>query len=183
MQPLLQIRFRDVEPSPDIERVIREKAEDLSKFFDRITSCRVMVEAPHRSHRKGIHYHVRIELSVPGKELVVGRHPGHSDAHEDVYVAVRDAFRAARRELQNYASRLRGEVKTHEEPVHGRVIKLLRHEGFGFIESPEGRELYFHRNSVLTGFDELEVGDAVRFAEELGEQGPQAASVTRVGRS
>lgn len=103
MQSQLQITFRDLPKSEAIENTIREKAAKLSSFYDRITSCRVMVEAPHRHHNKGRQYHVRIDLIVPGQELVVTRDSEQKTQHEDAYVAVRDAFDAARRQLLAYS--------------------------------------------------------------------------------
>lgn len=109
----LQVTFRDVEPSRGIEQAIRDKAAKLDQFYDRITSCRVVVDAPHRHHHKGRLYNVRIDLTVPGGELVVNRDNSHAAAHHDVHVAIRDAFDAARRQVQDFARRRRGEVKTH----------------------------------------------------------------------
>ena len=109
----VQVTFRDVEPSRGIERAVRDKAAKLDQFYDRITSCRVVVAAPHRHHHKGRLYNVRIDLTVPGGELVVNRDNSQAAAHHDVHVAIRDAFDAARRRVQEYARRRRGEVKTH----------------------------------------------------------------------
>lgn len=98
----LQITFRNVQSSPAVEATIREQAEKLEKFYDRIISCRVVVDAPHRHHNKGKLYHVQIELNVPQNQLVVNRHPQDEPSHEDLYVAVRDAFDTAKRQLQEY---------------------------------------------------------------------------------
>jgi cold shock CspA family protein len=137
------------------------------------------VRSAHGSHSQAGRYHVNIDLTVPGAELVVTR-----QENEDLQVAIRDAFHAAQRRLQDYARRQRGEVKIPETPPHAIVSKLFAKEGYGFLETPDGRELYFHRHSVLTpGFDHLEVGTEVRFAEELGEKGPQASTVAVVGKS
>jgi len=106
MQPNLQITFRDLPKSEAIEANIREKAEKLGSFYDRINRCSVMIESPHRHHHKGKHYHVRIDISLPGHELVVNRDPGNLTTHEDAYVAVRDAFNAARRQLTELARKL-----------------------------------------------------------------------------
>jgi ribosomal subunit interface protein len=182
MQVPLEITFRNVPPSPAIEAAIREKAAKLEAFHDRITSARVVVETPHRQHRKGKLFHVRIDLRVPGQELVVSREPTAHHAFEDVYVAIRDAFDAAKRQLEDCARETRGSVKTHEEPPEGRVARLHADEGYGFIETPDGREIYFHRHSVVGGdFDRLRFGDRVRFTEELGEHGPQASTVHVAG--
>ncbi len=179
MEIPLQITVRDLSPSDAIEAHIRERAVRLERFHDRIVGCRVVVEAPHRHRHQGVLYHVRIDLTVPGGELVVKR-----ESNEDAYVAVRDAFDAARRRLEDYARRQRGVLKTHGGLLLGRVSKLFPEEGYGFIETPDGREIYFHRNSVLNdGFDRLEIGREVRFSEEPGEQGPQASTVRLAGRN
>jgi ribosomal subunit interface protein len=112
-QPL-QVAFRNLDPSPAIEARVREKAQKLDRFYDRIMSCRVIVEAPHKYHHKGKLYRIRISLTVPDEELVVSRVPDDQHAHEDVYVAIRDAFDAMRRQLEDYARRRRGQVKHHE---------------------------------------------------------------------
>ena len=183
MQLPLQITFRHMEPSPAVEAKVRERADKLERFFDQITACRVAVEAPHRHHHQGTLYQVRVDLTVPGEELVVSRDPGLNHGHEDVYVAVRDAFDAAERRLEEYARRQRREVKTHEEPPHGRIIEMLPAEDYGRILTTDGREVYFHRHSVVDGdFDRLEVGEEVRFSEEQGAQGPQASTVHVLGR-
>jgi cold shock CspA family protein len=167
---------RDLSLSEAATAEIRAKAADLETYYDSIISCRVVVEGPVRHHHTGP-FTVRIDLSVPGAELVVDRH-----ADKDLYVAIRDAFDAARRRLEDYARRQRGTVKVHEEATRGRVTKLFPEAGYGFLETPEGREIYFHRHSVLhPGFDRLEIGMEVRFAEEEGEKGPQASSVAIVG--
>jgi ribosomal subunit interface protein len=181
MQVPTTISFRDVQPSAAIEADIREKADKLEEFFDRITSLRVVVEQPHRRHRHGGLFHVRIDLRVPGREIVVNREPGAHQAYEDLYVAIRDAFDDAKRQLQDYATEVRRRAKTHAAPAEGHVARVSS-DGYGFIETPDGREIYFHRNSVIGGhFDRLQAGDEVRFAEELGEQGPQASTVHPAG--
>ncbi|MFQ5917650.1 MAG: HPF/RaiA family ribosome-associated protein [Candidatus Binatia bacterium] len=178
MEIPLQVTFRNTPPSKAVEAHVREKANKLDTFYNRIMGCRVVVEAPHRRRHKGTRYHVRIDMTVPGGELVVNRESGKRIEYEDVYVAVRDAFDAARRQLQNYAKRQRKEVKTHEVIPHARVGKLFLEKGFGFLELPDGREVYFHKNSVLEmPFDLMEVGMEVHFAEEQGEKGPQASTV------
>jgi len=183
MQLPLQVTFRNLPPSEAVEAAVRERAGRLDRFFDRIMACRVVVEAPHQHHRKGRLYHVRINLTVPGEELVVSREPAEHHAYEDVYVAIRDAFDEARRQLEDHVRRHRGWKKPRVGPPHGRVSRLLKEEGYGFLETTDGREVYFHRNSVLQeGFDRLDVGTEVRFAEEKGEEGPQASTVEIVGK-
>ena len=183
MQLPLQITFRNLKPSEAVEARVRKEAEKLDKVYGQIMRCRVIVEAHHKHHHKGNLYHVRIDMTVPGSELGVGREPDQHHAHEDVYVAVRDAFNEACRQLDAYASRIRREVKAHEAGPHGRIKELFTEKGFGKIEASDGREIYFHKNSVLNAeFDKLEVGTEVRFAEEEGEQGPQASTVRVVGK-
>jgi len=109
MQIPLQITIRDVDHSEALETHIRDKAKKLDEFFDHIMSCRVVVEVPHRHHHQGKQFNVRIDIGVPGSEIVVNR-----DHAEDVYVALRDAFDAAKRQLEEYARKLHGNVKAHQ---------------------------------------------------------------------
>ncbi len=164
---------------------IEREARRLERFSDRITSCRVAVIGRSGRHRQGDLYEVRIQLVMPGRDdVMIDRNPGADHAHEDVYVAIRDAFGAARRRLQDHERKAAGRVKLHEAPPHGRVTQVHLEEGYGFIEASDGREIYFHRNAVLNdGFDRLEPGQEVRFAEEQGEKGPQASTVHLVGKS
>ncbi|WP_133718741.1 HPF/RaiA family ribosome-associated protein [Methylocaldum gracile] len=183
MQLPLQTSFRNMEPSEAMEKAVHDRAEKLDQFFEHIMSCRVMVEALHRHHRQGNTYHVRIDITVPGDELVVSRDPGKDHAHEDAYVAIRDAFDAARRQLEDYARRVRQDIKAHEVMPHGSIAQINPEGDYGMIETPDGRLIYFHRNSVVQGdFDKLGIGDTVRFVEEMGEQGPQASSVAVEGK-
>jgi cold shock CspA family protein len=111
---------------------------------------------------------------VPGSEIVVNR-----DQHEDVYVALRDAFDAARRQLEDYGRRLRRETKTHPQEYTGLVARLFPEEGYGFIRRADGNELYFSfDNLVNTTFDQVKTGDEVKFIEEMAAEGPQAKRVS-----
>ena len=176
-----QITFRDMPSSDALSALIRTKVRKLEHFYGDISGCRVLVEKPHQHKRTGAHYHVRIDLTVPGGELLIEREPALRSRNEDAYVAITDAFRAARRALQGYVGKRRGFTKAHELTPHGRVARLYSAEGFGFIETADGREVYFDRHSVLhDGFGRLELGALVRFAEEPGEQGPQASTVELV---
>jgi ribosome-associated translation inhibitor RaiA/cold shock CspA family protein len=182
----LRITFREMPPSAAVERRVRDRASALERLHPKITGCHVVVEAQHRHHRQGHIYHVTVHLVVPEGEIVVTRDPAQHHAHEDVYVAVRDAFDAAARRLQDQLHRLRGAVKQHELPVFGSVERIFPERDYGVIRSAiDGQEIYFHRNSVLDGnFDSLRVGTEVRYAlhEGEGEQGAQASTVRLIGK-
>lgn len=185
MQLPLQITFRHMETSDAVGARIRERAEELARFFDRIISCRVVVECRHPHRQQGNLFRVRIDLKVPGREIVVGRDFEAHHAHEDAHVAVRDAFDAARRLLEDYARDRRGEVKMHAVPDHGRIARLLSERDCSFMASADGTEIYFHRNSVSNdGFDSLAVGDEVRFVAQhsANAEGPQASTVVLTGK-
>lgn len=181
MQLPLQVVFRNMQPSAAVEAKVRERADQLEQFYQPIMSCRVTVEAHHKHHHQGNLFHVRVDLKVPEAELVASRDPGEHHAHEDVFVAVRDAFDAVRRQLEDYIRRRRGHVKSHEVPLHGRIAEI--YPDHGKIETTDARLVYFHRNSVVgADFDKLDIGAEVRFVEEAGELGPQASTVHVIGK-
>lgn len=172
-----------MDPSPALEAVVRERAEKLEKFCDQIIGCEVVIETPHKHHHKGNLHHLRIDVTVPGEEIIVRRSPDDNQSHEDPYVVVRDAFDSVRRQLEDYMRKRRGKVKTHEESAHGRVSVLRPQEDYGRLETPDGRDIYFHRNSLVNAdFNELEIGTELRFVEEAGEKGTQASSVFVIGK-
>lgn len=183
MQLPLEITFHNVELSPAMEAEIRRRAEKLERFAADIVSCRVTVESPHKHHRHGRLFRVTVNVRLPGSEIVVNRDPPEHHAHEDLHVAIRDAFRATRRQVQDAVRKRRGDVKAHVVPPHGNISAIDPDAGYGRISTQQGREIYFHRNSVVgADFDHLKVGDEVRFSEEPGERGPQATSVQPVGK-
>lgn len=178
MQIPVQVTFRHMDPSPALEERVRLECAALERYSPQIVRCRAVVQAPHHHQAQGGLYEVRLQITAPEAEIVVDRTHGQSASHEDVYVAIRDSFRAARRQLEDYERRRRQQVKTHEPPPEGRIIELHSAEGFGRIETSDGRLVYFHRNSLVgSAFDALQTGMRVRFAEEPGEQGPQASSL------
>ena len=184
METPVEIAFRNVDPSEFVEKRVRERIERLEQYYGRITSCHVQIEAPHRHHRKGNLYEVKIEVRVPGTELAVNNKPGNVHAHEDVYVAIRDSFDAMERQLKKWKAKADGEVKAHEVPLNGRVEELHADRDFGQIATSDGRLVYFHRNSVLgEGFDGLSVGDTVELVVDYEEsgKGPQASTVRPIG--
>ncbi|MGB5235738.1 MAG: HPF/RaiA family ribosome-associated protein [Candidatus Macondimonas sp.] len=183
MQIPVEIAYRNLDSSPAIEDRIHQRVRKLEKLAPDLIACRVMIEAPHGHHHQGRIYHVRVDVTVPGHEVVVSRDPGQHHAHEDLHVAIRDAFDAVERRLEDVERRRRGQVKQHEVLPHGRVSEIVPALDYGRIETPDGRDLYFHRNALVEGdFDRLEVGDEVRFVEEMGEQGAQASTVHPVGK-
>jgi len=113
MHSPVDITFRGMTPSAAVEAAIGKWTARLERLHGHIQRCDVVVEEPHRHQRQGRQFHVRITLAVPGGELVVSQDPGRDEAHEDVYIAVRDAFQAARRQLEDHIRRQRGDVKTH----------------------------------------------------------------------
>jgi cold shock CspA family protein/ribosome-associated translation inhibitor RaiA len=182
MQIPVEITYKGLGSTEALDQRIHDWVGKLERVFDRITRCEVLVETPHRHRRQGNAFHVRVRLTVPGGEIVVSHDPGPEGAHEDAYVALRDAFLAARRQLEDHVrARLRRETKTRELKQHGRVTFIDVEREWGWLEPNDGRRIYFHGHSVLGGMDELHVGDEVRFDEERGNQGPQASTVERIG--
>lgn len=199
MQEALQITCRDFALTEWMDRRIRDEVAALERYYPRILGCRVTLERAHRRHASGNRFRVRIDLALPGGDIVVSHLPSlHArlkaiaveapvkqfetdPARRHLIVAIDEAFETMRRRLQNFAARQQGEVKTHEAQAQGRIVRLDIAEGWGFIEARDGHEVYFHRNSVLDGrFDDLMVGSEVAFAEEPGERGPQASTVRRL---
>ena len=173
MQSTLKITARDFALSTPLEAEIRGRVAKLERFSNDIIDCEVAIEALVGHHHKGGPYKVRIDLQVKGLELAIS-----NQSADNLQVAVREAFEAARRKLEDHSRRMQRETKRHESQPIARVSKLLAQAGYGFIVTPEGREIYFHRNSVLEpGFDKLQIGTEVRFDEEMGAQGPQATTV------
>lgn len=180
MQIPLQITFEGgLESSDALRARIEREAAKLERFHDRITSCRVAVIGRSHRHRHGDLYAVRLQITGPGvADVVVDRNPPADHAHEDPFVTVRDAFAAARRRLQDRHRKIQGQVKLHEEPPTGRVTQVFPVDGYGYLESADGREIYFHRNALLNGdFAKLKAGAQVRFHEREGAKGPQASTV------
>ena len=184
MQVPLEVTYRDVEKTEALETLVREKVAKLEQVCDRLNSCRVAIEKIHDRPSSGSPYRVRIDMTVPGQELVAESNPGEEVQYVEVQPVIRDAFDAARRQLKEISERQRNRVKTHEaQDMTAIVTKIFRDEGYGFIKTFDDREVYFHRNSVLQNdFDRLEVGTGVHFFLEDGEEGPQASTVKIVNK-
>ncbi|MFI4976477.1 MAG: cold shock domain-containing protein [Caulobacterales bacterium] len=186
MQIPLQIDFEGgLTASEALRTRIEREVEKLERFRSDIVGCRVAVIGRSHRRRHGDLYGVRLQISVPGAaDIVIDRNPPADHAHEDPFVAVRDAFLAARRRMQDRRRRQEGAVKSHETPPHGRVTRIFPDQGYGFIEASDGREIYFHQNAVVNGgFRRLQPGAEVRFAETEGEKGAQATTVHPAGKT
>ncbi len=176
MQLPLEITYRGVEKSPEIDDLIRTKAARLDRFCDHISRCDVAVEQPNQSQREGNPFRVRIDVTVPpGHELVAEEKQIEHDMHEPLTKIINDAFKTMERQLKELVEKQRHEVKTHVEP-RALITKLFG--DYGFITDGGGVDIYFHRNAVVhTAFEELKVGTEVRFDLSHGEMGPQASTV------
>jgi ribosomal subunit interface protein len=170
----LQITMRHMPQSEALESRIRQKVAKLDEFHPNVTGCHVTVEEQRRHHQQGRWFNVRLAVRVPNHEIVVNR-----DHDEDPYVALRDAFDAASRRLEDVARIHHGDVKAHPVPVHGAVARMFSDQGYGFIEATNGAEYYFSRENVVDpSFDRLHVGDLVQFIAEPAAEGMQAKRVT-----
>jgi cold shock CspA family protein/ribosome-associated translation inhibitor RaiA len=176
MERPLNITYRGVSRSEIVDHLIARKTAQLEKFCDHIIGCRVTVERPHRHERRANPYRVVVDMSVPPGHEVVVQHTSQ-DLHQGLDAVIRGAFKAAERRLKELSARQRGEVKVHEEPT-GFVVRLFADEGYGFLMTPEGREIYFHRNAAVNhDFERLSIGTEVRFVESMGEKGSQASTI------
>ncbi len=184
MQTQPEIQFEGMTASPVIRDAIDKHVADLEQRWGRVTACRVVLKAPSLHHRKGGLYEVHIRLALPdGREVNVERTPPADERHADLTFAIDDAFKHARRQLQDQIRRAQGQVKHREGPPTGTVVRLDPSGEFGFLESGDGQEVYFHRNSVLGDeFSRLQIGSRVTYAEEAGEKGTQATTVKLAGK-
>jgi ribosomal subunit interface protein len=180
----LQITFSNMKPSDAVRDRIGERAARLDRFHERIMSCRVVIRAPNRRQRSGKRYHVSIDLKLPGHEIAINRDPPQDQSHEDIYVAIRDAFDALVRRIEDASRERRGDIKTHPVQPSGSVVRLFHDEDYGFLEDPEAGEIYFHANSVPNnGFRRLKVGSKVQYQAATGDKGLQATIVKPIGGS
>jgi cold shock CspA family protein/ribosome-associated translation inhibitor RaiA len=175
-----EITFRGLDKTDEIEAHIRGRADKLDDIHPGIISCRVAVEKDQEHQRSGSPFRVRVVVRIPpGKELVVRRETGKGEIGERLQAVITEVFDAVQRQLVKTKDKLQGKVKSSpEQEVNGHVVRLFRGEGYGFIRSVDGQEVYFHRNAVLhDGFERIEIGTGVRFVAAQGEEGPQASTV------
>jgi cold shock CspA family protein len=184
MQTQPKIDFQGVEASSRQQEQIMRQIEKLEDRYGRATACRVVVKGPGAHHHTGGLYEINLHLVLSNKrEVAIERTPKLDERFQDFDFALNDAFKRARRRLQDQVRRMRGKVKHHETAPTGVVKKMVAEDGYGFIEAPDGREIYFHRNSVEGfEFNALKPGVRVRYSEEEGREGPQASRVTPLGR-
>jgi cold shock CspA family protein len=186
MEVPLEISYRGVNKSDFIDEIIRKQVTKLEKMCTYMVSCRVVIERRQKFQKVGNPFRVRIDVRVPpGHQLVATRDSTEGDLHDKLPTTIRSSFDAMRRQLQELMEKQRGGVKIHplEQESTALVTKLFPEEEYGFLRTLDGRELYFHRNSVLhNDFDRLEIGTGVRFVEELGEEGLQASTVQIVDK-
>ena len=185
MQVPIEIAFHNLDPIPWAEEEIRSRIAKLEQIFDRMVACRVRVDQRANNSSRNIPPVVRIELGVPGKDLVVSHEPDHLQQKfqsPDLRNAINEAFRIAENQLAEYKRQLHDRST---EPLHdvqnqalGQVADIDPAGDFGFIMTNTGGMLYFHRNSVLSGaFENLRRGDEVHYIEEMGDTGPTASKV------
>lgn len=178
MQTPLQITFRHMPPSPVVEARIRELATRLEHFHARVIGCHVVVDAPSEHRHQGVPYTIKIDLSLPGRDIHVNSERAEHSAHTDIYVALRDAFDTATRLVEDQARQGRNDVKHHELPTLGAIAEIDADAGQGHISGDDGRYVYFHRNCVHgSEFSELSVGNVVEYEAEQGDRGLQASAV------
>ena len=180
METPVEIDFERCKDPGRYRARIEDRVAMLESRFGHITACRVTMRGPGEHHRTGGPYEVNIHLELPGgRHVDIDRSPDEDERYGDPLFAINDAFKRARRVLQDTVRQMQGKVKQHEEVQPTATVRMLEaEENYGFLETADGRDIYFHRNSVLNdGFDNLETGDSVAFVEEMGEKGPQASTV------
>jgi cold shock CspA family protein/ribosome-associated translation inhibitor RaiA len=178
-----------IKSAESVKKRIVQEAQKLERIFNRIQHCSVVISLPHRAHQQGKIFHINLTLHVPGKVLVVNQEPELNHAHEDAFVAIRDAFRSMEKELTSFVNKrkdqkLRSFTHSHRKQKRGVIETINNIDRHGFIRGEDRVDYYFHANSVLNEeFNKLQKGDIVRFADEQGEKGPQASSLSLVTRA
>ena len=181
----LEVAYKNVQKNGTLENLIRSQAAKLDEMCGRIVSCRISIEKPHEGRQRGSPYRVRIVVRIPpGHELVVRRESTKGEVQDPLTKVVIDSFEAMERQVRELVDKQRNHVKAHPQQRMAAIVeRLFREEGYGFLRTLDGREVYFHENSVLhDGFERLEIGTGVAFAEVEGEKGPQASTVQVVNK-
>lgn len=167
--PLIQITVRDLPNTEAIENRVRLKLEKLERFYERIESIHVVIDEEQKHQNQGKLFSVNIDVLVPHKKIVVNK-----QQNVDLYVAMRDAFAAVTRQLEEYSRKQRGYVKAHPTQKlkkgisAGQIMRLFQDEHYGFIQDANGREFFFDYEHLLKDhFDQLEIGMIVNFVEKV----------------
>ncbi len=185
MQVPMEIACKGLEKTGALERTIEKNAERLEKVCDHIISCRIVIERPHEHPDQGNDHRITLIVRVPpNREVVVKRSSTEGDMHDTLTSVINDVFQTASRQCRELARLQRDKVKRHPEQETGGIVReVFPEDSYGFIRSLDGRDIYFHRNSVLNSdFDRLTEGTGVRYVEEAGEEGPQATTVAIVDK-
>ena len=171
----IKVTFRDFPSSPTIETKIRKRAEKLTQFYDRIVHCYVVVELEQKNRHQGKLFGIKIHLTVPGKQLDVTH-----KSDQDINVAIREAFKAIEHQLEEYARKRQGNIKTHHDLMHGHIARIVPIEGYGFINGIDGNEYYFSiTNVAYPNFSQLCVGDAVEYTAQTQNDGRHAQHIVK----
>lgn len=170
----LQVTIRDIPQSNTVEAKIHKKAEKLfERYLEQITSMKVVAEYEKRHQKHGKLYKVTIDMNIPGTTLVDSKHD------ENLYIAIREAFRSLTRQMDEQMSIRHGSVKSHADIIQGKVARMFDDGDFGFIEDGSGNEFYFNANNVAyPSFAKLKVGSQVHFIVHLAKSGAQAHRVS-----
>jgi cold shock CspA family protein/ribosome-associated translation inhibitor RaiA len=186
MQVPPEIAFRHVEATDDLKELILDGIQKLEAVYPDLISCRIMVDDDTPDQRTGTTYRVRLEIGIPDHTLIVDRSDPEANNHREVRQAILAAFEVGRKRLQKAKDLQKGEVKPRTLPPHGRITALLTDEAgvrYGFLESRDGRRIYFHEEAVVEAdFEALGIGDEVRFAAADGDGGLQASTVALLNR-
>lgn len=183
MQTPAQVEFENVQGSPELQTAVDQHLAELESRFGRVTAGRVVVKGPGDRHKTGGQYQVTIRLAMPdGREVNVGRTPKQDERYADLTFALDNAFKRARRQLQDQARLMRGQTKQHEDQPIGTVARIDPSGEFGFLQTDDGQEIYFNCHSVVDGPCRVAPGMRVSYVEETGEKGPQASTVRILGK-
>lgn len=184
METPLEIEFQGVSPGLTLQSFIEDHVANLEKRYGRITACRVVLRGPGQHHRMGGIYEVNIHMTLPtGRDVNISKARNADERHANVNFALNDAFKRARRQLQDRVRKIQGKVKHHEGPPLAKVKEIDFSGEYGFLEAADGREIYFHKNSVVGAtISDLAAGARVSFAESRGDKGPQATTVKPLGK-
>ncbi|MCH2534848.1 MAG: HPF/RaiA family ribosome-associated protein [Bdellovibrionales bacterium] len=175
------ITFTDFEASESIKEEVRTYLDKIESIYDRVISCDVVISIPHKSSNKPF-YHIKINLFLPGEDILVTREAEVDNDHTNIHRAMHDAFQQLIRQLKLKLEKIR-QIDVRNIPPHAKITKIFFDEGYGFIETINRREIYFHKNSLVgEKFENLQIGEEVRFNEEQGFKGPQVTSMSLVGK-